>query len=555
MSKFLLSFVFTLNAFISFSQVQDTTLLRLNKAIEAADTDSIKVEAILNLGEYRLRRDFNAVEPCLREAARLIESTKEVYNAQLQKASIKQQYGVLNRKRADYGKALQYYYEALSIFEEEKDSIGLVTAIHNIGTVYIYQEEYDKGKKYLRKAIAINRRLGRIKSVGKNYNMLAFAHKSTKDNDSVMHFYNKATEVYDKVNYEEGRYQIMGNISAFLVRNKKYKEALPLQLENLNYLKNIQKKAAMATSHYNLASIYMNLKEYDNALKHINDAIAIAKKDKMGRQLAFSYKRRSLLYKNTGKYDRALSDYRKFFKVYDSIYNRNKAKEIREIELNYKFEKERVKDSIQFAEEKKNILAQKEIQELKKKWYFSLFIITMVIMALLIFYGVKYYKTMRRRNEQKEIQLTTTIDELQDKVSVKEEEVTELVKETLIQVRTKEKLAEDLTSLSYEENGTSLKTIIAQLKADKLRDDKLVLLRENIEKLNYEFLKNLRTKHPDLTKTDIEICSFIKIGLTRKEIINLRKTSLAAIKSSRFRLKKKFQLSPEESLDDYIKSI
>ena len=65
----------------------------------------------------------------------------------------------------------------------------------------------------------------------------------------------------------------------------------------------------------------------------------------------------------------------------------------------------------------------------------------------------------------------------------------------------------------------------------------------------------IKSLHPNLSKTDTEICSLIRIGLSRKEVANLRNTSLDAVKTARFRLKKKLNLSAEEALDDYINTL
>ena len=523
--------------------------------VTEAPNDSLKVEAYLKLGNYQLRRDFNSVSSYLNKALKIIEASTYNYDAGLQKAQITQQLGLAQRKRANYSEALRKYYEAFPIFEKYKDSIGLASSYHNIGAILIYQKEFEKAKKNIRKGVAINTKLKRAKSVGQNYLMLASAYKKVTDNDSVLYFYDKARTAYEKANYEEGKHQLFSNMSVYYVRNKQYKKALPLQLKNLAYVTSIQKKAAIATSHYNLSRIYIELKEYDKALMHINKSLKLAKAEKMGRRYALSFKRRSRAYNGLEDYYNALEDYRRYAKAYDSVFNLSKVKEIREIELNYAFEKERLVDSIQFAQEKNVLMLKTENETLQKKWYLALFIITLFIAMTTIYFGIKYFKKLRLRKQLEAQKLTIKIDELSTEITTKKEEITELMTETIIHLQSKEKLTDNLSKLSKQQEGISLSGIIAELKADKLEDAKIVLLKKNIETLNFDFLKRLREKHSNLTKTDIEVCSFIKLGLSRKEISELRKTSLEAIKSTRFRLKKKLQLSAEDSLDEHIKSI
>lgn len=554
-TSYLLFIVLLLQSFSSFAQEKDSTLVALEKVVIEAPNDSLKVEAYLKLGNYQLRRDFNSVESYLNEALKVIQTSNTSYNSEIQQAGILQQFGLVHRRRANYSEALRNYYKALPIFEKYNDSIGLASSYHNIGTVLNYQLEYEKAKKNLRKAIVINTLLKRTKSIGHNYIMLATAYKKIKDNDSIVYFYDKAKNAYTAANYEEGIYQIIANTATLYSRNKRYKEALELQLKNLAYVKGIQKKTSIVTSNYNLSKIYIELKDYDKALFHVNEALELAKAEKMERKIAFSYKRRSLIYKNKKEYFNALEDYRKYAKLYDHIFNVNKVKEIREIELSYSYGKERYVDSIQFAQEKEVLLLKTENEVLQKKWYLALLIITLFVVVVIIYLGIKYYKKLRLRKQIEAQKLNTKINELSTEISSKREEITELMAETIIHLNTKEKLTDNLSKLSKQQEGISLSGIIAELKADKLEDSKIVLLKENIETLNFEFLKRLREKHSNLTKTDIEVCSFIKLGLSRNEISELRKTSLEAIKSTRFRLKKKLQLSAKDSLDEYINSI
>ncbi len=542
-------------AFTSFSQEKDTTLVALEKRLEKTTTDSLKVEALLSLGVYQLRRDFNKVETYANQINEILKKENLEYDINLQRAEVFQQLGIVYRKRAQYGKALKHYLDAQKIFLEYNDSLNLSSNYHNIGNVFKYQEEYRRSIGAFKKAIAINEKLGIPKKIGDNYNAISSTYRRIKKIDSASYFLEKAYEKYEEAGYEEGKYRVIANKAQILNLQNKYTEALSFQLEYLAYVEKKEIKESIATANYNLARTYNDLGQFDNAISHIDQSIAIAKKEKMGRRLAVSYKRKSLSYYKMKQFEQALEYYRKYARANDSVFNLQKAKEIREIELQYEFNQQKLKDSIQFAEEKKRISTIAENQELKKKWYFTLFLITLILTTGIIYYGVRYFKKIRKQNQLRQTKLTSQIEELHTEVSLKKEEVTDLMKETLIHLRTKEKLTNDLSKLSDQEEGTSLKSIIAELKADKLEDTKLILLKKNIETLNYEFLKRLKIKHPSLTKTDIEVCSFIKLGLSRKEIASLRKTSLEAIKSTRYRLKSKLNLTSKDSLDEYIRSL
>lgn len=551
----LLIFVLSFGSYVAFAQEQDSTLLQLQNRVNNAGTDSLRVEALLSLGIHQLKRDFNKVENYSREITSILKKPNLGYDTNLQQAEVFQQLGILYRKRAQYGKSMKYYLDAQKIFLQYNDSLNLSSNYHNIGNVYKFQQDYRKSIHAFEKAIAINESLGIPKKIGDNYNALGASYRMIKKIDSATYFLEKAYKEYELAGYEEGKYRVLANKAQILNIQKKYTEAQKLQLEYLAYVEKKEIKESIATAHYNLARTYNDLKQFDKAIHHVDQSIEIAKKEKLGRRLAVSYKRKSLSYYKMKMFEEALDYYRKFAKVNDSVLNLQKAKEIREVELRYVFEQQKLKDSIQFAEEKKRISTVAENQELKKKWYLTLLLIALFLITVIIYYGFRYFKKVWKQNLLKEKKLTNKIEELNTEVSLKKEEVTDLMKETLIHLRTKEKLANDLSKLSDQEEGISLKGIIAELKADKLEDAKLILLKKNIETLNYEFLKKLKMKHQSLTKTDIEICSFIKLGLSRKEVSNLRKTSLDAVKSTRYHLKSKLGLTAKDSLDEYIRSL
>lgn len=149
--------------------------------------------------------------------------------------------------------------------------------------------------------------------------------------------------------------------------------------------------------------------------------------------------------------------------------------------------------------------------------------------------------------------LNDSLKSMEIQVSNKTKEVTQLMSETIQHLKSKEKIVEKLKSLPAEDNNIIIKKIVLDLQSEKIDNTKALLLKQNIEKLNLEFIQLLKVKHPFLTKTDIEICMLIKHGLSNKEIANLRHTTQDAVKKSRQRLR--IKLNIEESIDDYLKTL
>jgi len=86
-------------------------------------------------------------------------------------------------------------------------------------------------------------------------------------------------------------------------------------------------------------------------------------------------------------------------------------------------------------------------------------------------------------------------------------------------------------------------------------DKKLELLQQNINTLSKEFYDKLNRKFPGLTKTDIKLCSYIKLNLSNAHIAHLQNIDPGSVKVSRYRLKKKINLGPDQDLNAFLQAL
>lgn len=69
------------------------------------------------------------------------------------------------------------------------------------------------------------------------------------------------------------------------------------------------------------------------------------------------------------------------------------------------------------------------------------------------------------------------------------------------------------------------------------------------------FFDRLKAKYPQLTQNDLKICSYIRLGMSTKEIASLMNIEVSSAESARYRLRKNIGLSSNESLSELIRSI
>jgi ligand-binding sensor domain-containing protein len=77
----------------------------------------------------------------------------------------------------------------------------------------------------------------------------------------------------------------------------------------------------------------------------------------------------------------------------------------------------------------------------------------------------------------------------------------------------------------------------------------------HFDEINNDFIKNLKSRFPQLTSTDLKLCTYLQLKLASKEIAQLMNISVRGVEISRYRLRKKLQLSTGQTLNDFLNEI
>lgn len=77
----------------------------------------------------------------------------------------------------------------------------------------------------------------------------------------------------------------------------------------------------------------------------------------------------------------------------------------------------------------------------------------------------------------------------------------------------------------------------------------------HFDEINNDFIKKLKTRFPNLTSTDLKVCTYLQLKLASKEIARLMNISVRGVEISRYRLRKKLQLPTGKTLNDFLSEI
>jgi ligand-binding sensor domain-containing protein/DNA-binding CsgD family transcriptional regulator len=72
------------------------------------------------------------------------------------------------------------------------------------------------------------------------------------------------------------------------------------------------------------------------------------------------------------------------------------------------------------------------------------------------------------------------------------------------------------------------------------------------DQVHNNFLATIKAKFPDLSSTDLKLCAYLRLNLSSKEIAQLMNISLKGVEISRYRIRKKLNLTTEVNLYDFL---
>ncbi|WP_176957117.1 CHAT domain-containing protein [Mariprofundus sp. KV] len=193
--------------------------------------------------------------------------------------------GRVSRKMADYKKAENFFKEALTLFAstDGKHSQGYANTQNNLAGLYEETAAYSKAEALYLDALKVNSQLtgkARVNTARSHNNIGLFYQKINKFGQARKHLI-KALEIYkETVGDQDPLYAItLVNLAMVNERTQSFRLAMSQYRKAIIILKsqpNIH--PAYTSALYNLARLYMTMRDYDRAFKTIVELIDIDKR-------------------------------------------------------------------------------------------------------------------------------------------------------------------------------------------------------------------------------------------------------------------------------------
>lgn len=472
--------------------------------------------------------------------------------------------GVANWTRGNYEIGLIELLKALNLYKDISDSLGEANCNLNIGLIYSDQLNYSRALEYFMDAIAIYETLDRSDRIATTYNKVGEVYTATGRYGEAYDYLIKALNIHQNNGFDYGISESNNRLGQLMVRQEEYTRGLDYLFKSLAISEEINDREGIARDYENIGSAYLRAGNFSRATQYLKEGEQKARLFGSKKWLRDIYDDLRTLSNLQGDFRQALNYTERYMEMKDSLFNEQMANRIAELERRNEID----------AKEKELDLIRQERQLLEDKNQLDnqLKIVLSVSLVLLLVSGYLVINRQRLRiKKDKEIfdsrealaqselanaQLRQA--ELKQELEYKNKELTSYTINFIRKNEVMEELKESIKVLKQTTDSDTHKSLsrLSKIVDNALDVDKdwedFKLYFENVHK---DFFKNLKSRFPELGSSELKLCALVKLNLNLKEIASIMGISPDSVKTARYRLRKKLNLSKEDSLADVIMSI
>ncbi len=283
---------------------------------------------------------------------------------------------------------------------------------------------------------------------------------------------------------------------------------------------------------------YLNPKK---AIENLNRSITLADSTNSIANMSIAYQIRSEAYTKLKNTEQALSDFKQYTTLKDSIFNTAKSQQIEQLRTIY----DTTKKEQQIAQHLTEIalLEEKEKNSTLQKWLLGSGLGLSLLLFGVGFYGIR--QKMKRSQVEKEA--------LHNELNFKKKELTTHALHLAKKNETLEGLKQKALTLKKEsQEKKNIQELINTINFDLKYDNSWEHFNKYFEEVHKDFGKKIVQQYPDISHGELRLIALIKMNLSSKEIANILNISSDGVKKARQRLRKKMNLNADESLESII---
>jgi len=321
--------------------------LLMTTYLTCASQNSLSMDSLLQIVE-KLETDHEKIDFLLSNAqtttdpeglylARQALSLAEENNFTSKIALSHELISLYHRKLGNYPEAVDASFKALKIYEKLGWQNKLAGIQLQLGSHYANDQNFENGKKYIRKAITNFRQRKDTANLALALVNMGETYRLTNQYDSAEVCLLECLQIINNNKYIEG--YATGNLGLVYAETRQYNKAQKCLKKAIDILCCLNDNYSVSVYQSGLANILIKEKKPLEGEKLLLKSLSLAKRSTLKEQIRDISKELALFYENTGRYQEALK-YRKEFEAYnDSLVNITNTRRIAQIESRYLLEK------------------------------------------------------------------------------------------------------------------------------------------------------------------------------------------------------------------------
>jgi hypothetical protein len=401
-----------------------------------------------------------------------------------------------------------------------------------------------------------------------NYGL--FFYWSKKDRAQALDYFNKAYKItLDSFPNHQLIGSIRDNIADIYSDNGLYAEALPLYKKNFWFYQYTPQERSermdyprLISAGAQLASTYIALDSLRNAniildslqnylVNHLVDYSAQSR-------LEIEKTKGKLLFKEN-KLIEAHIKAQEVLALSDSIHQASRDDEIKwRSQLN-----NIIMDRVELNSKLERLQQENKIKSQRLKLWLAILTFSTVVILLASLFLRRRQHIINAKNKQliaeKTLENTALkVEQLRSEIKSKERDLSDFALNLSQNKEWTELLAhkiEALKSANLAEKDQLLEDMEMEIQNKIAFDKNTSDFFERVDKLNDSFYTKLIELFPNLSKNEIRLCSLIRLRIDSRSVATLQNITITSLNTSRYRLRKKLQLSEDVDLDAFIQNI
>ncbi|PWN69217.1 hypothetical protein C1631_014240 [Chryseobacterium phosphatilyticum] len=322
------------------------------------------------------------------------------------------------------------------------------------------------------------------------------------------------------------------NQATVLTRQNKTEAAIGIFKKILDENKNKPDIADLIFSVYtNLGYIHSSNKNYSEAVAYRLKAYSLRHNKKIPVfSLIILINNISFGYEEMGKYKEALQ-----FEKEKNIL----------IEARFE-ENNKILEAFYQSEKKKSILEEKNKMLKTERYLYIGFVIFSTVIIILLTLLIRYRRKIY-------IQKNKLLNAEQARLKAEQEVIRKKYLATTLQLSHKNSVLTEIKNKTKEQSDINIDKL---LKEERFLDNNFDQLQQTVLEIHPNFFNQLKIMSKNkLTPLDIKYASFIYLHMNNQQISNYTKSDLNTVRVAKHRLKKKFTIPKEESIENFIQNI